>query len=64
MAFGGDERDLCALALQQRIGCNRGAMNQPVGGGGWGPPDKRSEEARQRDRAQGLLTELPAELKS
>ena len=24
------------------------------GGGGWGPPDKRSAEARQRDREQGL----------
>ena len=34
------------------------------GGGGWGPPDKRSEEARRRDREQGLLIELPAELKS
>ena len=30
------------------------------GGGGWGPPEKRSAEARQRDREQGL-TEAPAE---
>ena len=34
------------------------------GGGGWGPPAKRSAEARARDREQGLLTERPAELKS
>ena len=26
------------------------------GGGGWGPPAKRSAEARQRDREQGLMT--------
>src|SRR5690242_6833267 len=25
------------------------------GGGGWGPPDKRSDEARRRDREQGLV---------
>jgi N-methylhydantoinase B len=25
------------------------------GGGGWGPPDKRSVEARRRDREQGLV---------
>jgi N-methylhydantoinase B len=30
------------------------------GGGGWGPPDKRTEEARQRDREQGL-TDVAAE---
>ncbi len=30
------------------------------GGGGWGPPAKRSAEARQRDREQGL-TDAPAE---
>ena len=30
------------------------------GGGGWGPPDKRSAEARQRDREQGL-TDVAAE---
>ena len=33
MAFGGQQRDLCALALQQRVGRNRGAVNQPVGRG-------------------------------
>jgi N-methylhydantoinase B len=26
------------------------------GGGGWGPPAKRSQQARERDRAQGLVT--------
>jgi N-methylhydantoinase B len=30
------------------------------GGGGWGPPEKRSAEARQRDREQGL-TDVAAE---
>jgi N-methylhydantoinase B len=30
------------------------------GGGGWGPPSKRSAAARQRDREQGL-TEVPTE---
>jgi N-methylhydantoinase B len=30
------------------------------GGGGWGPPEKRSARARQRDREQGLV-EPPAE---
>ena len=30
------------------------------GGGGWGPPDKRSAMARQRDREQGL-TDVVAE---
>ena len=25
------------------------------GGGGWGPPEKRSAEARQRDREQGMI---------
>ena len=29
------------------------------GGGGWGPPEKRSAEARRRDREQGL-TDIPA----
>lgn len=27
------------------------------GGGGWGPPAQRSQQARERDRAQGLTTE-------
>ncbi len=27
------------------------------GGGGWGPPEKRSQAARHRDRAQGLVTD-------
>ena len=31
------------------------------GGGGWGPPEKRSAEARRRDREQGLTDDLPAE---
>jgi N-methylhydantoinase B len=26
------------------------------GGGGWGPPDQRSQRARARDAAQGLTT--------
>jgi N-methylhydantoinase B len=26
------------------------------GGGGWGPPEKRAAEARERDRAQGLVS--------
>src|SRR6267142_1002976 len=34
------------------------------GGGGWGPPAKRSEEARRRDREQGLLAEGMAERRS
>jgi N-methylhydantoinase B len=25
------------------------------GGGGWGPPERRSPQARQRDREQGLV---------
>lgn len=33
------------------------------GGGGWGPPAKRSAEARQRDREQGLI-EVAAEQRS
>ena len=33
------------------------------GGGGWGPPDKRTGEARQRDREQGL-TDVAVELAS
>ena len=28
-----------------------------AGGGGWGPPEKRSPEARKRDLAQGLVTQ-------
>jgi N-methylhydantoinase B len=28
-----------------------------AGGGGWGPPDKRSQAARDRDRLQGLVTD-------
>jgi N-methylhydantoinase B len=31
------------------------------GGGGWGPPAKRSAEARARDRAQGLVADGSAE---
>jgi len=31
------------------------------GGGGWGPPEKRSAEARRRDREQGLTTDVAAE---
>jgi N-methylhydantoinase B len=27
------------------------------GGGGWGPPAKRSQAARERDRLQGLVTD-------
>jgi len=27
-----------------------------AGGGGWGPPEKRSSAARGRDRLQGLVT--------
>lgn len=30
------------------------------GGGGWGPPNERSAEARERDRAQGLVTSADA----
>src|SRR5437588_2862668 len=33
------------------------------GGGGWGPPARRSDQARRRDREQGL-TEVPAEQRS
>ena len=33
MAFGGQQRDLGALALQQRIGGNRGAVNEAIGRG-------------------------------
>ena len=32
------------------------------GGGGWGPPSKRSAEARQRDREQGLTNSRRAEV--
>jgi N-methylhydantoinase B len=28
-----------------------------AGGGGWGPPAKRSREARERDRVQGLVVD-------
>jgi len=31
------------------------------GGGGWGPPEKRTSQARQRDEEQGLTSDLPAE---
>ncbi|MBV9530898.1 MAG: hydantoinase B/oxoprolinase family protein [Bradyrhizobium sp.] len=31
-----------------------------AGGGGWGPPAKRSQEARDRDRMQGLVTPAAA----
>ena len=34
------------------------------GGGGWGPPAKRSAEARKRDDEQGLTADLSAELKA
>ncbi len=34
------------------------------GGGGWGPPEKRTAEARQRDAEQGLTGDLSAELKA
>jgi N-methylhydantoinase B len=27
-----------------------------AGGGGWGPPQERSPEARERDRRQGFVT--------
>ena len=40
MAFGGQQRDLGALALQQRVGRNRRAMNQAIG---------RSQHFRARD---------------
>ena len=33
MAFGGQQPDLGALALQQRVGGNRGAVNDPIGSG-------------------------------
>ena len=29
MPFGGQKRDLCALSLQQRVGCYGRAMDQP-----------------------------------
>ena len=31
MAFGGQQRDFCPLALQQRVGRDRRAVNQPIG---------------------------------
>ena len=34
------------------------------GGGGWGPPARRSAQARARDRAQGLIAEGMAERRS
>ena len=34
------------------------------GGGGWGPPEKRTAEARQRDEEQGLTSDLSAELRA
>lgn len=27
-----------------------------AGGGGWGPPEKRTDQARERDREQGLVS--------
>ena len=33
MALGGQQADLGALALQQRVRGNRGAMNDPIGAG-------------------------------
>jgi N-methylhydantoinase B len=34
------------------------------GGGGWGPPAKRSADARKRDQEQGLTSRVSAELKA
>jgi N-methylhydantoinase B len=34
------------------------------GGGGWGPPEKRTAEARKHDDEQGLTADLSAELKA
>ncbi len=34
------------------------------GGGGWGPPEKRTAQARQHDAEQGLTADLSAELKA
>jgi N-methylhydantoinase B len=34
-----------------------------AGGGGWGPPEKRSQAARERDRQQGLVTSDAAKAK-
>jgi N-methylhydantoinase B len=34
------------------------------GGGGWGPPEKRTAEARKHDVEQGLTADLSAELKA
>ena len=34
------------------------------GGGGWGPPEKRTAEARRHDEEQGLTSGLSAELKA
>ena len=34
------------------------------GGGGWGPPEKRTTEARKHDDEQGLTADLSAELKA
>jgi N-methylhydantoinase B len=31
-----------------------------AGGGGWGPPQKRSAEAREHDQRQGLVTDDPS----
>jgi N-methylhydantoinase B len=34
------------------------------GGGGWGPPDKRTAEARKHDEEQGLTADLSAEFRA
>jgi N-methylhydantoinase B len=34
------------------------------GGGGWGPPEKRTAEARKHDEEQGLTADIPAEPKA
>jgi N-methylhydantoinase B len=31
------------------------------GGGGWGPPEKRADDSRARDRAQGLVSSAASE---
>ena len=35
-----------------------------AGGGGWGPPEKRAAEARERDRAAGLVTDGAAKTRT
>lgn len=34
----------------------RGLEVRSAGGGGWGPPERRTRQARQRDEVQGLVT--------